>query len=101
MNLRKLLYLFFIIYFTPLSAQQDYLVEITLLDATMIDECHFGDEWNAYFSLDGRVAYEKYGEKFKLKPQQSFTLYSIITEGNEKYDDYEQKLTDIQYEDIK
>jgi len=85
-------------YHTVLS--QEYEIEITLSEVEMVDECHFGDEWSAYFSFGGEYRYKNRGDKFVLKPQESFPIHSMIYEGNEKYNDFEKITSMISHDSL-
>src|SRR5690606_20104593 len=89
----------FILFFNWVNSQE-YVIEITLVDAVIVEECHFGDEWNAYFSFGGKYLYQKSGDKFVLKPNQSCPIHSIIYEGNETYNDYEKTTSMIRHEKL-
>jgi len=79
---------------------QEYLVGITLSDVRIIEECHFGDEWSAYFSFGGDYRCKGSGDVFVLRSNQEFGLKSMIFEGNETHSDYEDITTIIAYEDL-
>jgi hypothetical protein len=99
MNLKlRLFFVSILLYNTVWS--QEYLIEITLSKVTMVKECHFGDEWSAYFSFGGEYTYQSRGDKFVLKPNQSFPLHSIIYEENEEYNDYEKTTSIISYDSL-
>ena len=94
-----ILFMLMLSIFSKLYAQE-YRVEITLSDVEMIEECHFGDEWSSYFSFGGKYRYEKFGDAFVLKPKQEFGLKSMVFEGNETHNDYEEETKVIAYEDL-
>jgi len=94
----KLLYIFILFY--NIVHSQEYIIEVTLSEVEMVDECHFGDEWRACFSFDGENFYKNRGDKFVLKPGKSFQLHSIIYEENEKYNDYEKKTSTISHDSL-
>lgn len=98
-NLKKYL-IIFILFLSYNLFSQDFVIQVTLTETIMVDECHFGDEWKAYFSYGDDKAYLKEGERIILKPNQSFILRSIITEGNEKHPDYESKDNEISHKEL-
>ena len=94
----KIFIVLILVYNTAIS--QDYEVEITLSKVEMVDECHFGDEWSAYFSFGGDYIYKNRGDKFLLKPKHSFPLHSIIYEGKEKYNDIGKTTATISHDSL-
>lgn len=49
-NIKRGLILCFILIMQLNIIAQVFQVQITLSDVSMINECHFGDEWQAYFT---------------------------------------------------
>jgi len=94
----SLVFVLMISSFSVLSTQE-YVIEISLPSVEIVQECHFGDEWSGYFSFGGEYTYNQYQNgSFILKPNQEFSLKSIIVEGNERHNDYEEITTRIAYE---
>ncbi len=81
-------------------SSQEIAVSITLTNTQIVEECHFGDDWNAYFGFNGKYKYSKQGDKFLLKPNEKFSLKSMVFEGNEEYGDYAEKTAVISYEQL-
>ncbi len=80
---------------------QEYVIQIELKDVYIVEECHFGDEWKAYFSFGGEYMYEDVAQPFILSPSNSFGLKSMIFEGNEVHNDYAETISKISHDDLK
>lgn len=100
MFLRRSVFVILMMLLISELVSQQFVVSITLHDTQIVEECHFGDDWEAYFSFGGEYRYSKRGDKFLLEPHQEFGLKSMIFEGNETYNDYKDKTTIIKYDQL-
>lgn len=95
-------YIFSVLMMLIISAidAQEIVVSITLSDAKIVEECHFGDDWEAYFSFGGKYRYSELSDRFILKPNEEFGLKSMIFEGKEEYNDYKDITTIIKFDQL-
>ena len=100
MGLKGVLVMTFILC-TNLLISQNFNVEVILDKTTITKECHFGDDWSASFLINDQKENKKRSDEFTLKSRESFTLYSIIREGNETYNDFKKEGEEIQYNELK
>ena len=100
MLLKKGLLIILILLLNSELISQEIVVVITLSDTQVVEECHFGDDWEAHFSFGGKYRYSERGDNFLLKPNQEFGLKSMIFEGKEEHSDYEEKVTIIKYDQL-